>query len=178
MPVTLVATPGDPSANSYLTAEEAATLVNERLQRAAWDGASADDRARALIEATRAIDGLRFRSRKVYPTQRLQFPRVDQEEALTVIPEDVRQAVVDQALAVLAPPQDVDRAALRAQGVKAFQVGQYSETFGDGGGGLLPHNGLCPRAASRLRYWVDRGGSIIGPRETPAGWRQRGWGPW
>lgn len=59
MPVTLISTPADPSANSYVTTTEMTAFVNERVQGAAevaWAALAADDQKRHLITATRMLD--------------------------------------------------------------------------------------------------------------------------
>ena len=75
---TLNATAGDPNANSYATVEEADTyhdtLVNA--DAATWSNASADDKARALIMATRILDQqIEWLGYVSSNTQALQWPR-------------------------------------------------------------------------------------------------------
>jgi hypothetical protein len=45
------------SSNSYVTVEEAASYFDTRLNSSAWTSALADDKARALIQASRIFDG-------------------------------------------------------------------------------------------------------------------------
>ncbi len=172
MAVDLVATVGAADADSYLDLDAANAQMDKRLNTSAWtSAASDDDRKRALIEATRMIDANRLDGYRVTSTQRLEFPRNTQREPLTEIPDAVIQAVLDQALVLLAPNSDLDRANLQAQGVVSFSTGSHSETFG---ARKAANGGLCPRAVTRLGDWISRTGHIVGPRETPWG----AWGGW
>jgi hypothetical protein len=66
---------GGVSANSYASESVADDYFDERLNVAAWTDADADDRARALISATRWVDTLDFLGTKADTAQALQWPR-------------------------------------------------------------------------------------------------------
>lgn len=72
---TVVATPAASNANSYLTVAEADTIADERLDMATWTAASADDKARAVIAATRTLDPLPWDGYRDNGTQALSWPR-------------------------------------------------------------------------------------------------------
>lgn len=132
MPSTIVATPGASNANSYATVAEADTYFDDRLKATAWTGADADDKARALIEATRRIDQEEFEGTPVDPlndadvtgdTQALKWPRqaADDDAGWTydddVIPTIVKRATFELALALL----DADSDFLADTGLEGFK---------------------------------------------------------
>lgn len=79
MPVTIVATVGSASANSYLTVAEGNDISNNCLGTFPWQTATDDNKARALINATRYLNELRFIGTKASTTQSLLWPRTDAE---------------------------------------------------------------------------------------------------
>lgn len=110
MPIVDV-TVGGATANSYTTEADASAYFDERLNVGAWTAASADDKARALISATRWVDTQGFRGARATDAQALAWPRVDVPDpdsrtdadiADDVIPVAVAQAVCEVALAMLA----------------------------------------------------------------------------
>ena len=70
---------------------------NHRLYSEAWDNALVNDRQKALIMATRAIDRLNFAGVKTDENQVLQFPRGDD----TVVPLDIEIAAYECVLKFL-----------------------------------------------------------------------------
>jgi len=73
----------------------------QRLNTQPWDDALANDRQKALIMATRAIDRLNFAGEKSDSDQTLQFPRGDD----TVVPLDIELAAYECVLLYL---DDID----------------------------------------------------------------------
>jgi hypothetical protein len=75
--------------------------------------------------------------------QALMFPRVingyaydwDDETSTAIVPEDVKKACVEEAIALydfyVSSPGDQKRRKLQDQGVKSFSVGKLSESYGD-----------------------------------------------
>jgi hypothetical protein len=113
MPVTIIATPGDVNANSYVTLEEATAYFAERLYATAWTGAATDDvRRQALIMATQRLEPLPWDGYRASLNQRLQWPRsgcTDRDGygvAFDAIPEDVRIACCEEAIGLLAKGSD------------------------------------------------------------------------
>ncbi len=177
MPITIVATPGDASANSYLTVAQADQDAELLLRNGDWRNQDDDDKARALIEATRMIDRVPMAGYPAYANQRLQFPRAQQSEARDTIPEDIKQACLVQAIELLRTgTAEGTRAAMQAEGVVSFATGSHSETFGPRR--LGADSGLSHRALAYLNGWIARSGRLIGPRDTARGANTKGWGPW
>ena len=77
--------------------EGADRYFSERLDTQLWEIASEDTKKRALIQATRAINTLRFAGSKSDETQPLEWPRNGEE----TIPEVVQQATYEEAFALL-----------------------------------------------------------------------------
>ncbi|HEX7048651.1 MAG TPA: DnaT-like ssDNA-binding protein [Longimicrobiales bacterium] len=117
----LDATVGSPTANSYVTTVEADAYFDERLHAEAWTAASADDRARALIQATRRLDQEEYRgvprnplkgTSENGPTQALKWPRraAENDEGWVyeddIIPTIVKHATMELALAYLSADAD------------------------------------------------------------------------
>lgn len=75
MAVTIVATAGSATANSYVTLAQADSYMESRLNASSWDDATEDNQNRALVEATRELDVLMYGGRKATDTQALQWPR-------------------------------------------------------------------------------------------------------
>ena len=78
MAVTINATAGDASANSYITLAEADAFVEamvESTDAAKWTTGNADSRNRALTAATQRLDRERFLGARSTDTQALQWPR-------------------------------------------------------------------------------------------------------
>jgi hypothetical protein len=87
----------------------------------------------ALCEATRKIDGLNLAGKKKVSTQVNQFPRIyirpdGTEYEQSAVPEDVKQACCEEALAIL-KYGNTARYKLKTEGVSNFTVGAISETF-------------------------------------------------
>lgn len=92
----------------------------------AWDSASTDDKQKALYQATRAIDNLRFTGvksdyynntvlKQSFVEQPLEFPR----NGLTEVPEGIKNACCECAVAFLDgidPEQEIRRVSVQSQG--------------------------------------------------------------
>lgn len=111
MAVTIVATVGSASANSFVTLAEAATYAEARLNASTWEtSATTDNKNRALVEATRELSALVWQGKRTDSTQALSWPRqvtVDPDNpsltyfASTVIPTRVKDATCELALAFI-----------------------------------------------------------------------------
>jgi hypothetical protein len=78
MAVTIDATVGSASANSYLTLSDAQDIVDGMVEdddSVAWESASDDQKNRALYTATQRLDRERFLGARATDTQALQWPR-------------------------------------------------------------------------------------------------------
>lgn len=173
MSLTVVATVGGASSNSYISRDDATTYFEGRLGASAWSSASNGDKDIALVQATRHIDRYhRFHGAKNSTAQALQFPRDVQEEAVSALPQCVKDACCEEALWVLQNPTRGGRSQrqqLQAEGVQSFGVGDLREEFA-----RTSRDGLCPEARDMLKDWISRTGSILAEREEPA---SRVWWP-
>jgi len=78
MAITIDATVGGASANSYLTLAAAQAIIDGFVEDAdvtAWASATADQQNRALFTATQRLDRERFLGARATDTQALQWPR-------------------------------------------------------------------------------------------------------
>jgi hypothetical protein len=78
MAITIDATIGGASANSYLTLADAQDLIDGMVENddvTAWASATTDQKNRALYSATQRLDRERFLGARATDTQALQWPR-------------------------------------------------------------------------------------------------------
>jgi len=78
MAITIDATVGGASANSYITLADANSIIEGLIlddDVSAWDGSSNDNKNRALYTAAVRVDRERFLGARVTDTQALQWPR-------------------------------------------------------------------------------------------------------
>lgn len=107
MAVTLVATVGSASANSFCTRAEAITLADEVFPQSEvsdWKALGAADQDRALVEAQKTLEGFAWRGDRVNATQALSLPRVGllKPDGATAYEDDEIPAAAKQAQARLA----------------------------------------------------------------------------
>jgi hypothetical protein len=104
--LTIVATAGSASANSFVTLAEAETYMEGRGNKATWTAAADADKNIALVEATRDIDAMDFIGYVAESTQSLAWPRqwaVDPDDpsqnyyATNEIPTRVKDATSELA---------------------------------------------------------------------------------
>ena len=132
----LVATPGAADANAYITVAATDTLLEGRLEVAAWDDLTADQKARQLILASSHIDTHPLRgvpdSENLGP---LHFPTdttVDASDDLE-IPSEVEEATAELALAMASlGGKATEYGQLQAAGVSSMSEGRLSVSFGGG----------------------------------------------
>lgn len=62
--------------NSYVTADEADTYFEDRIDAASWDSATADAKDRALVTAWRVLDQLAWLGQTVTAGQPMAWPRI------------------------------------------------------------------------------------------------------
>lgn len=148
MALSLTATAGSSSANSYVTIAEADAYFLAHPDFTTWDALDTPTKQRHLIRATREIDleainGTKYDtsiSTAGAPTQPLKFPRGQDvsSNGTKYIPVSVKNACYEQALANVRSGGSTTRADLQAQGVTSITIGDVSESYGDGAaaGGL------------------------------------------
>ena len=129
----------------YATLSEAQTYFESRLHSGLWDNSSVIDRTKALVEATAAIDRLRFAGVRhtVYEVivadgdenaqlaavldQDLEFPRGSDTE----IPQDIKDACCEEAFSRLDgkdPDEELENLAVVSQGYSSVRT-TYDRTF-------------------------------------------------
>lgn len=157
MPVTLIATPGDPAANSYVTVAEANAYFESRIPLVPpWDTTS-DAASRALISATRVIDSLATGRRRLMrppndepyyvvgrqwtgspatTTQVLAWPRIGMKNrngndiAANAIPQELKDATAELAGQLQSADRTLDNA-VSTQGIRSVSAGSVSVSFKD-----------------------------------------------
>lgn len=164
-----------PVADSYIATIEAAdVMAAKRPNSTAWTGATADQKADALQEATRRLDSLPLRGyRHERPyienavqkdtnsdglAQTLEFPRIidgvicdfDYGTKLPIVPEIVKWACLEEAIAILGSGSGT-RQVLQEQGVQSYTIGRLSETFRPGAGSEVLASGNARR---RMRRYI------------------------
>ena len=162
------------SADAYLSDTEADALMVSRPAHASWTAATADQKNEALKEATRRIDGLPLRGNRYEEkyiengvqkdsnsdglTQTLEFPRVidgvtcdwDHGTQLPIVPDAVKWACLEEAIAILAGGSDGGLTALQEQGVSSMSIGgKLSYSFVAGAGGQALQSATAKRLMRR-----------------------------
>lgn len=166
MPVEAIALSGVD--DRYLDVAEADDLAARLPALSAYRAASADDRAAALVQATADIDSaMPYQGRPYAAGQRLAFPRwndpaadragvgtvwaFDDETATAVVPDDVKQATLHQADAILAGTREA-RLSAQHDGVVYELTGGVAESYKATPGPGVP-TGLCRRAWVLMRRY-------------------------
>jgi len=129
MAVTLIVETGAgvTGANTYISLAGAETYFESRLNASVWDGETDDNKNRALVQATRALDANnRWKGTRVDPTvQALEWPRdniyIDDDAwPSSSIPADVANAAAELSLYLLSSDRTADNA---SSGLKSLGVG-------------------------------------------------------
>lgn len=143
MAITLAATAGDEAANSYATlvdadgGEEATGYLEGRLDAAAWEALTDEQKARCLIQATSIIDSQMLADVQHEDNEGdLHFPTTECEDddGILYIPTEVIEATCELALTIAnLAGQPAQSAAMQAAGVQAMTEGALSVTFARSG---------------------------------------------
>lgn len=127
----------------YRTIADVDAYYREQLFASDWTNASDEDRAKALLQATRSVDALRFKGYKkavydllaedpdatdaeiqtAYESQLHQFPRDDQDA--DTVPDGVFMAVCEEALSLLSgrrPDEEFRNLLLSSDGVGSYRA--------------------------------------------------------
>lgn len=122
------------TANAYADVAAGDAYFDERLNAAAWTGeADVNQKARALIQATRRLEAETFRGAKVSSNQALKWPRTGaydddgNEYAHDEIPTAVVHGMFELALTYLAASED-PLANTGLEGFKNVKVGSLDVT--------------------------------------------------
>jgi hypothetical protein len=149
--------------SEYVDSDEMDSYVADRPEAESWDALSGDEQEALLGYVSGLVDSLPFTGRK-YETdlteQPLQWPRLikvrggwrverDADDNV-VVPQAIKDAVCEEALARLDTSNDARRA-LQEGGVKSFHLSDLSETYtGDLQGGGIKGTPLRSWTAYRL----------------------------
>jgi hypothetical protein len=156
MPLVLIATPGDPNANSFLTLAEARSYFEGRLEVPEWE--NADSQEALLVMATRVLVALFSPLRKLIrmdppfnsyylirptwtgtattTTQRLPWPRTGMydrngnEIGVMIIPQDLKEATAELAAHLAKEDRTLDKDQM-LQGLRSVSAGSVSVSFKD-----------------------------------------------
>lgn len=108
MALTIDATVGGSSSNSYTTLAEAETYMDSRLHTSEWDSAASADKNKALAMATRILDNnFEWIGSKATESQSLRWPRYGAYDRdgwfidSDVIPGDLKEATAEMAFRLL-----------------------------------------------------------------------------
>lgn len=117
MAVTVIATPGLATSNSYSTLADAEIFMESRLHTDDWTDATDDEKNRALVWATRILDAqVEWRGWRINEIQVLEWPRsgvTDRGDYFlddSTIPTFLQEATAELALFLLASDRSVDYA--------------------------------------------------------------------
>jgi hypothetical protein len=172
----IIASYGGAQDNSYLTVDRATDLITTNfLYWTDWEDADGDDRARALIMAANALEGITWVGERFFYNQALVFPRslpgqempwggfnpreeptgdfytyIQQAEDQQRMLRRVEIAVCAQALEILKhggedPHRDTVFAGIRSRG--------RGSKFSDSASYAEAPWGLCPRAWDQVRHY-------------------------
>ena len=120
--------------NSYCDLEFANEYFGGKLYSEKWDEANETTREKALKEACKRVDRIRFNGKKLKDEQPLQFPRVlGRVVGLSLqvsvgIPEEIKQAQCEEALALLERGNS-PRTKAQEQGVVSLRIGEMAEEY-------------------------------------------------
>lgn len=138
MALTLVATAGGATANSYATAAEGDAYHEAHLYASDWTGASTATKEAALVMATRVLDSLyEWEGWAATDTQALLWPRnavLDFRELSYIdpatVPQRLKDATAELARQLIAEDRTVDNQ-IETQGITALTAGPVSLEFKD-----------------------------------------------
>lgn len=129
--------------DSYVTLAEAEDYFDGKLHTSEWDNAGETTKEKALKEACRRINRLTFKGEKYEEDQVLAFPRVfpvfnrvgvigfnyaEDEDGYPVVPDEVKAAQCEEALALLKYGNSA-RTKAQEQNVIRVSFGNVSEEY-------------------------------------------------
>lgn len=162
MAAAIDATIGGASANSYATVAQADAYFDERVPAvSSWSAATADEKIRALIQATRRLDILDWIGWRVADSQALRWPRNgvavqdgDDHYQNNEIPVPLQHATFEQAEVFLAAGSTDTAANVGLEGFDKIKVGpiELEINHADGTGELTDH------VDRLLRHMLELGG--------------------
>lgn len=133
---TVITTPADPAANSYVSVAEADAYHATHLYASVWTAATVTTKETAVIHATRVLDLMyKWAQWSTTPTQKLQWPRTGVEDFLRrsyigdlVIPSQLKDATAEFARQLIVADRTAD-SDIETQGITSLGVGSVSLSF-------------------------------------------------
>jgi hypothetical protein len=116
-----------PTISGYVTVVEADQYFDQRLWTQVWDEATAENKLKALIQATRLIDNLSFASAKTDEDQANEFPRNDQDE----VPNEIKAACCEIAISLIEgkdPEKEMESVGIASSGFGAVRESKFENT--------------------------------------------------
>lgn len=137
MALTLVATAGSASANSYATLAEGNAYHEAHVYASVWNDATDASKEQALVMATRVLDRMyEWTGYTATETQRLLWPRTcivypsGWPVPSTVIPDQLKDAVIEFARQLIVADRTAD-SEIETQGITDLKAGPVSLSFKD-----------------------------------------------
>lgn len=124
--------------NSYINLSDADDYFESRLNSGSWEDATDTEKKKALITATKQIDYNNFIGVKYDVDQTLEFPRkyfhqiepfyrYDQEIVDGEVPQEVKDATCEEAIALLEKNNDI--AQKQRAGIESESIGDTSRSY-------------------------------------------------
>lgn len=102
MAITITATSGSASANSYTTLAEANTYLEAHLLASSWSSLDDERKKAALVSATRQLDTEQYAGRRQFQSQSLAWPRIGLYDhdgyVITGVPTKLKDAECELAI--------------------------------------------------------------------------------
>lgn len=164
--MSLDATVGGTTANSYVTLAEATTYYTDRAHSSAWE--DFEDKSDVLVTASLMLDWyMPWKGSKTDSTQSMEWPRSDvllrdgTEVAVDTIPSYIKTAVFELALFSLASDRAGDNA---LAGIEQIKAGSLSIKSSQGGANsptakdVIPEHvrKICSQLVTGLTFGVVR----------------------
>ena len=132
MALTIDATLGGANSNSYITLADANIYFEGRLYTSVWDGATDDNKNKALVMACKRINQETFYGDRATTTQKLPFPRVnlgylDGVYLDSIIPEILKEAQCELAIHLLST--DMSKPSVDTSNLAEVQVGSIKAKY-------------------------------------------------
>lgn len=143
--------------NSYIGLADANAYFDNRLNSENWGDATSENRAKALIMATKKIDKLSYIGEKTLSTQALKFPRLLGSSLTSITPQEILDACCEEALAIVS--YDTNHIRNQELGIKSTKMGNESVTYKDTMG-KSPAEILSSEAKHLLGRYTKKGYSI------------------
>ena len=163
MAITIIATAGSATANSYLTVADAQTYFDTRIGSDAWDDADSETQKALLVNATRMLDqSFAWNGEVASSTQALRFPRdyvynCDNELLDSdTIPTEIENATCEMLLFI----SDTSGGS-KDNSIKSAKVGSIEVEYRDNISPEELTNSNTTRAVSCLGVLMVGGGNII-----------------